>query len=474
MKIEIYERIKNKLKYLIKDTEFENHTYLVGGCVRDKIMGNEIKDIDIVLDIQDGGIRFAEWMKDNGHNIGSVITYPTYGTAMFRLKDFPDVELECVQTRKEQYKDKTSRNPETCYGTIYEDAMRRDLTINALFYNISHDEVLDITGKGIEDIKNHIIRVTSTPEIVFTDDPLRMLRCVRFSTRFGWNIEDSTYQGMIKNADRLSIITKERIQDELNKMLLCDRPVMAMEMLKEIGLMKYVIPELCETFELKQNKYHGFNTVWEHTLKVLANIIDSLYPTIGVFDTLTLRMSALLHDIGKIKTQTTDENGNIHFYKHELKSYDLCETILKRLKYSNDFIKDVQFLVQNHMRTKQWGDDCCHMKDKTLRKLQYECGYKYYSRLFSLIDADNKAHADGYCLPNQCKKIDDKTRYMIENHTDMFNYTLPVNGVDIMCFKSLKPSKEVKLYLDYLLKLAFNNPKISREECFKMIKNIKF
>lgn len=464
-----YKNILNRLKEIVKGTLFENHLFSVGGAVRDFVMGNEIKDIDLVLDIPDGGIRFAEWMEENGFTEGSVVTYPTYGTAMFRMKDFPRVELECVQTRKEQYKDKNSRNPETTYGTLLEDAMRRDLTINALYYDIYNDKVLDITGKGLNDIENHILRVTSTPEIVFFDDGLRLMRVCRFKCRFGWEIEKDTFDGMVKNAHRLSTITKERIQDELNKMLISDRPVEAIETMKEIGLLKYVIPELEKTIGLTQNQYH-FGDVYSHILKTLDNV-GTVCKT-GE-ELLKVRIAALLHDIGKINCRTVDEKGKVHFYQHELLSYDMVKTILKRLKYCNDFINDISFIVKNHMITKQWGDDCKHMKDKKLRKLQYTCGEHLFYMLCDLINGDNMAHEKEYCMPNQIDNILERTEQMIDDGTCMFKYVLPVNGNDIMEYKNLKPSKEVKMYLDYLLKVAFSKPKITKDECFKLIKNFK-
>lgn len=483
MKLEQYKEILKHLKIIIAGSEFENHLFSVGGCVRDELMGNEIKDIDLCIDLPNGGLDFANWMEENHFTLSHVVTYPTYGTAMFKLSAFPDIELECVQTRKEQYKDKNSRNPETAYGTLEEDAFRRDLTINALYYDISNNNVLDITGKGLKDIEEHRIRVTSTPDIVFLDDPLRILRCVRFFARFhgendDWFIEEDTLKGMKFNVHRLEIITKERIADELNKMLLCKDPVSAMELIKDIGAMKYVIPELEYTYNLRQNKYHGFNTVWQHTMKVLDNIVNNCMFA-GGFDKeqlLILRMSALLHDVGKIKTHSIDDKGNVHFYMHELVSVDLCDTILKRLKYSNDFIGMVRFLVGNHMRTKNWDDDCSHMKDKSLRKLQYDCSTTTrYSMLLSLIDADNKAHDTEYCLPNQCFNIDNRVCEMIEENSDMFNYKLPIDGNDIMEVKGLKPGKEIKEYLEYALKLAFNKPNITKEELLKHIKgyNIK-
>ena len=461
------------LKDLIKGTKFEGKTYVVGGAVRDLYMGKQIKDIDIVLELPDGGIEFAKWMEENWYTHGSVVTYPTYGTAMFRLNEYPEVEIECVQTRKEQYKDKNSRNPETEYGTLYEDAMRRDLTINALYLNISTNQIVDCCG-GQKDIKEHRIRVTSTPDIVYDDDALRILRCVRFYSRFhaenkDWHIEEDTLKGMCDKVDRLRIITKERIADELNKMLMCDDPVCAMRLLVDIGAMKYVIPELCEAVEMEQNKYH-IGTVYEHTMKVLDLVVKRPYWGVSHLET---RMAALLHDIGKIKVKTVDEKGNVHFYQHELASAELCETILRRLKYSNDFIDKVKFLVKNHMRTKQWGDGCEHMKDKTLRKLQHECGYPKFFELMTLIDADNNSHAEGYCLPHQVYMISRRCNQMVDEGTDMFDYKLPIDGNDVMEVKGIKPGKEVRECLDYAMKLAYNNPKMDRELMLKHIKGYR-
>lgn len=461
------------LKDLIKGTKFEGKTYVVGGAVRDLYMNKEIKDIDIVVELPNGGIEFANWMESRWYTHGSVVTYPTYGTAMFRLNEYPEVEIECVQTRKEQYKDKNSRNPETEYGTLYEDAMRRDLTINALYLNISTNQIVDCCG-GQKDIKEHRIRVTSTPDIVYDDDALRILRCVRFYSRFhaenkDWHIEEETLNGMHNKVDRLRIITKERIADELNKMLMCDNPVCAMRLLVDIGAMRYVIPELYDTVDVLQNEYHE-NDVWEHTLNVL-NLVAKR-PFYGVAE-LEVRMAALLHDIGKPHVKSVDDKGRVHFYGHELAGADIAEIILRRLKYSNYFVEKVKFLIENHMRTKQWGDTCEHMKDKTLRKLQYQCGYARFFELMTLIDADNKSHAIDHCLPNQVYMINKYTNRMVDDKTDMFDYELPINGDDVMFIKGIEPGRDVKDCLEYAMKLAYNNPKITRTELLKHIKGYK-
>ena len=459
---EKYIQICDYLQQIIEATPFEGVVYICGGAVRDEIMGHPIKDIDLCVELENGGIDFANWFYKRELLTHEPIVYPTYGTAMFCLKEFPDIELEVVQTRKEQYKNKNSRNPEVVFGSIEEDCKRRDLTINSLYYDISRNVYLDLTNKGYHDIENHIIRTTNESDIIFEQDSLRILRVCRFSSRYGWEIEENTFEGMKRNVNRLSIITKERIQDEFNKMLVCDNPVMALNLIKEIGAMKYIIPELEETYGLKQNKYH-FGDVWEHTLKVVENTRNGL----------VLRMAALLHDIGKIKTRTVDENGNVHFYRHEIVSSEMCDTILRRLKYPNDFIKTVQILVKNHMRTKNWGNDCNHMKDKTLRKMQYELGDNM-TKCLELIDADNKAHAPEYCMPNQVENIVKRLKQFKEEGTSMENYKLLVNGNDVMKVLGIEPCARVKECLNWLLKFAFNNPKISREELLKKIKQYEY
>ena len=268
---------------------------------------------------------------------------------------------------------------------------------------------------------------------------------------------------MVRNVNRLEIITKERIKDELDKMLACQHPVMAMELLRKTGAMHYVIPELEETYDMTQNEYH-FGTVWEHTLSVLDNLKS---------DRLELRMAALLHDIGKIRVRTV-EDGRVYFLKHELASADMVDELLRPLKYSNEFIKEVTFLVRNHMVCKTWGYECEHIKTKKLRKLQYECGTEErFRNLMLLIDADNNAHAADKCMPRQVELILNRTEEMKANGSAMFGYKLPLTGKDVMEIKGIKPGPEVKECLDYLLKLAFANPLRDKEDVIKHLKGYR-
>lgn len=463
MKQEKYTQIKEYLRDLIRGTEWEGHVFTVGGCVRDEIMGHEIKDIDLCVSLPGGGVRFAEWLRDNNHALKQVTIYLSYGTAMLHLRAFPDVELEFVQTRKEKYVDHSCRNPETAFGTIEDDCMRRDLTINALYSNISTGEIIDITGKGVEDIRNHVIRTPNDPDIIYDDDPLRILRCIRFASRYGWEIEQSTYEGMVRNVPRLEIITKERVKDELDKMLTCQFPVMAMELLRKTGAMHYVIPELEETYEMTQNEYH-FGTVWEHTMAVMERLES---------DKLELRMAALIHDIGKIRTRT-ETDGKAHFLKHEVVGAAMVNEVLRPLRYSNEFVHEVSFFVENHMLSKSWGKECEHMKDKTLRKWQYICNTEERFRdLMLLIDADNNAHAPEHCMLHQVELILRRTEEMKAEGTAMFGYKLPLNGRDVMELKGIGPGLKVKECLDYLMKLAFVNPVRDKEEFVKHLKGYR-
>ena len=291
-----YVRLIERIRTLIKDSLFEGKVYIVGGFVRDAILGNPIKDVDIVVESENGGIAFATWLAyHTGCHVQSKnpCIFPTYGVAKMQIYSDPelsDIELECVQTRKEKY-NKETRNPDTAYGTIEQDAMRRDLTINALYYNISTDEVCDFTHRGLDDIKNHVIRTTGDANLIFDDDPLRILRVVRFANRLGWPIEKNTWVGMITNSKRVRILSQERVTEELNKMLLSDNPSDAIRRLDRCNVLDKVIPALTISKHVYQHLTPKI-TLYEHTLDVLDKTPKRL----------ETRLAALFHDVGKIKT----------------------------------------------------------------------------------------------------------------------------------------------------------------------------
>lgn len=461
------EKFKQIISFIgncIKGSDFENHVFAVGGCVRDSYMGNEIKDIDLCIDLPNGGIKLAEFLHTKKFLTRPPVVYPTYGTAMFKFKKFNQDEIECVHTRGEQYHDKNSRNPETCFATIQDDCVRRDLTINALYMNVTSGEVLDLTGKGLDDIKNHVCRVTNeNPDTIFNDDPLRILRVIRFACRYNFDIEENTCASMMKNVDRLEIITQERITDEFNKMLMTDEPARAMALIRHIKAMKYIIPELIETYDMEQNAYH-YGSVWDHTMGLMCSEELNYQPY------LPTRLACVLHDIGKIRTKTVGADGRIHFYDHETVGADMVRDIMHRMRYSNDITEEVCFYVRNHMITKGWGDDLSHMKMKSLRKLMYKAKTEErFNHLIEVINCDNCSHKKEHCMWNQGENI----LKVAANEKRMFGYQLPINGNEVMEVLGIEPGPKVKKYLDHCMKLAFNNPDITKEDCIKEIKHFK-
>ncbi|MDE6391176.1 MAG: hypothetical protein K2L26_07165, partial [Duncaniella sp.] len=217
MTTEIYHRICGRLREIVRDTEWEGHIFAVGGCCRDEVMGYPIKDLDMAVDLPNGGIAFARWLEEKGLTKGGIVTYPRFGTAALSLREFPDDEIQIVQTRKEKYTDRNSRCPETAFGDIREDCMRRDLTINSLYYDICRRRVVDITGRGLKDIEDRIIRTPMAPDTTFDDDPVRIYRTIRFAARFGWDIDGPTYEAILRNIPRLKIVTPTRCHTELDK-----------------------------------------------------------------------------------------------------------------------------------------------------------------------------------------------------------------------------------------------------------------
>lgn len=461
---EDFKKITEYIRGIIDGTPFQSHVFAVGGSVRDFYMGNDIKDIDLVIDLPHGGVDFANWCKDQGYT-KTVVIYETYGTAMFKFKEFPGEEIECVMTRGEKYEDPESRNPVTVFADIFEDSVRRDLTINALYYDISAMEILDLVG-GRYDIDHKVIKTTNQdPDVVFDDDPLRILRVIRFATRYGWEIEKKTYKSMKKFARRLKIITKERIQAELNKILMSKNAVMGIKYMHDLGVMEYVIPEFEKCYGLTQNRYH-FGDVAAHTLMVLNHHCNLYEPN------LVERLACLLHDIGKVGTRTV-KDGKVHFYDHEHYGAGMAASILRDLKYDNDTIKEVVFLIENHMRTKQAGDEGKYLKDKTLNKLLYECKtYERFCSLMRIIECDNLSHNYDCCIYKQYEGLTKRVKES-EDHMRMFGYKLPVDGNEIMESLDIPAGPLIAEINKRLLNQAFLDPGISKGRCLQMLPRIK-
>jgi poly(A) polymerase len=422
MRIETYYEILDYLKEIIKDTEFEGHVYSVGGCERDKHLGMKtIKDIDIVVDLpNNSGIRFAKWLESNGNTKGSVVVYENFGTAMFKLKEYSNEEIEVVHTRKEIYRDKNSRNPETDFGTIYYDCFRRDFTINALYHNISEDKDIDFSGHGLTDLEDGIIMTCNDPDVTFEDDPLRIMRAIRFASKYGFEIYSLTINGIISNVNRLKIISQERITDEFSKILMSPYPYFGIRLLESFGIMDVIMPE---------------------------------YKCYGKFSSILDKVKHL----HKSEYYTLEAVLGLLFSQKEI-SPNTREIILRKFKYSNDTIKEVNLYADNAYALEL----ACVMKfDAKIREIAKICGDReHFNRLVDVSKANNIT-GKKQCF-NYLNEVSD-----IEM---MFGYKLPINGNDVMEVLNIQPCKTVKSVLDKLMGIAYEWPRITREYCIDTIK----
>ena len=427
--MEIKNKIIKAISKSIKGTEYENKVFVVGGFVRDLIMGKDPKDIDLLIDgdINAGdGITFAEWFckKENIFKKDSnPLVYGLYGTAMFQ---FMGEKIECVAPRSEKYQN-DSRNPVVSSCTLEDDCFRRDFTINSLFINISNNELVDYSKNGLNDIKNKVIRSTSNPDVIFNDDSLRILRMVRFASKLGFEIENETLKGAIKHVDRLEIISKERIQDEFSKMITSDNPEFAIRLLFEIGAYKYVFDKL----------------MFESDLKYLAKSIPASFE--------------------RLKMQKDAEHNNLEI-NLAIVYAQLPNVVnkMKYLKFSNDVIKKVCFYLELFDMI-----NFTNFTPASIRKVQYLA--KSYDNLFNactIFVSVMKREKDS----ERAEKIINMTKKMIEKGQAMFGYKLPVDGNDVMEILNINPSKNVKRYLNLLMDMAYANPFITKKECETILK----
>lgn len=365
--------VVEKLRRVTEGTKYEGCLYMVGGIVRDKVLDIPLdEDIDIVL--EGDACELADFLYAKGIAERSPVTYPRFGTAMIMV-DSKQVEL--VGARKESY-DPTSRKPSTEPGSLLDDVSRRDFTINTLLENIHTSEVLDLTGRAMQDLRDGIIRTPVDPLTTFDDDPLRMLRAIRFSTRFGFAIDPNTYAAIIARSARLHIVSTERIREEFVKIIMSERAVVGLEMLRETGLLNQFAPELAGMYGVTQNIYHIYD-VWGHTLKVLELIPAER----GIIQ----RLAALFHDVGKVATRTVDKDGNVHFYSHQIVSVEITRRIMHKLRFSNQQIDEVAYLILMHLRVGEYDE---HWSDVAVRRLLREAGDRLED-LILLTEADKGA-----------------------------------------------------------------------------------
>ncbi len=236
MTVEEYHEICDYMCHVIQSTRYWNHVYAVGGCCRDLVMGDNIKDVDFAVEIPDGGIRLGYSLASGKHTVGRVKMFKRYGTSMLKLRKFPDKEIEIVQTRSGSYPLDRPEKAKKFFGTISQDARLRDLTVNALYYDICTRKMLDPTGMALKDIAAHRLRTPAPPDVTLSDDPLRILRIVRFSVKWGWHIHPDLWNAMRRHIAELGLLKPERVMVELEKIDALPHAAHAAKMLKELGL----------------------------------------------------------------------------------------------------------------------------------------------------------------------------------------------------------------------------------------------
>jgi poly(A) polymerase len=425
--------LKDKIFSHIRDIAREENipAFVIGGFVRDCILGRDTHDIDIV--VQGSGIDFArKFARSLGYNI-PVSVFRNFGTAMVK---YEEREIEFVGARKESYRS-SSRKPVVEDGTLEDDQNRRDFTINAMAISLNEDSFGELVDpfNGLMDIENKVLKTPLEPAQTFSDDPLRMMRAIRFAAELGFSIEEQTLEGIKLSAFRINIVSKERITDELNRILLTDKPSVGLLLLDDVGLMPIIFPEFHELKGVHEENGQRHKDNFYHTIQVLDNLS-------AVSEDLWLRWAAILHDIAKPVTKRYDNKSGWTFHGHDFIGSKMVPRIFRTLKLPlNEKMKFVQKMVLLHLRPIALSPE--GVSDSAIRRLVFDAG-KDLEDLMMLCEADItsknektvRRHLRNFQIVRE--KID-----ALEEKDSIRNFQPPISGEEIMEIFGLPPSKPI-------------------------------